>query len=202
MANLANVLKEEISRIVQQEVRRQTAEASKAAAQGQREIAALKGQIEKLQNQSASLPGQEAPKQAVSKKTGRKKAKTAPKAAKSKKESGKTRETDTGAGAAAAEKQALRKRFSAETLKKERDRLGLSADNYGRLIGASGLSIYNWEQAKAIPRSSNIEALLQIKGIGKRKAQKILEDLKNQGEEASGKEASGSKASGGGKPKS
>lgn len=194
MANLANVLKEEVSRIVQQEVRRQTAEASKAAAQGQREIAALKSQIEKLQNQLAPLRGQEAPKQAVSKKTGRKKAKAAPKAAERKKESGKT---NRDADAAAAEKQALRKRFSAEALKKERERLGLSADNYGRLIGASGLSIYNWEQEKAIPRSSNIEALLQIKGIGKRKAQKILEDLKNQGEEAAGQETSGSNAAGG-----
>ena len=183
MANLANVLKEEVSRIVQQEVRRQTLESVKAAAQGQRELAALKGQIEKLQNQLASLHGQEAPKQAVSKKKGgKKKAKTAPKSAQGKQESGKA-----GRGAAAAaEKQAVRKRFSAEALKKERERLGLSADNYGRLIGASGLSIYNWEQEKATPRNSNIEALLQIKGIGKRKAQKILENLKNQGEEASG----------------
>lgn len=194
MANLANVLKEEVSRIVQQEVRRQTAEAAKAATQGQREIAALKSRIEELQNQLASLRGQEAPKQAVSKKTGsKKKAKTAPKSAERKQESGKA---DRGAAAAAAEKQALRKRFSAESLRKERERLGLSADNYGRLIGASGLSIYNWEQEKAIPRNSNIEALLQIKGIGKRKAQKILEDLKNQGGEASSQGASGSDASG------
>lgn len=196
MANLANVLKEEVSRIVQQEVRRQTAGTSKAAAQGQREIAALKSEIEKLRNQLASLHGPEAPKQAVSKKTGRKKAKTAPKAAEGKKE--KSGKANRDADAAAAEKQALRKRFSAEALKKERERLGLSADNYGRLIGVSGLSVYNWEQKKAIPRSSSIEALLQIKGIGKRKAQKILEDLKNQGEEASGQETSGSKASGGG----
>ena len=46
MANLASVLKEEVSRIVQQEVRRQTAGAAKAAAQGQREVAALKTQLE------------------------------------------------------------------------------------------------------------------------------------------------------------
>ena len=183
MANLANVLKEEVSRIVQQEVRRQTSESTKAAAQGQRELAALKGQIEKLQNQFASLHGQEAPKQVVSKKKGgKKKAKTAPKSAQGKQGSGKA---GRDAAAAAAGKQAVRKRFSAGALKKERERLGLSADNYGRLIGASGLSIYNWEQKKATPRNSNIEALLQIKGIGKRKAQKILEDLKNQGEKAS-----------------
>ena len=187
MANLASVLKEEVSRIVQQEVRRQTSEAAKAATQGQREIATLKSQVEKLQNQLASLRGQEAPKQAVSKKTGGKKAKTAPKAAESKQGSGKT-ERDA---AAAADKQALRKRFSPAALKTERERLGLSADNYGKLIGVSGLSVYNWEQEKANPRNSSIEALLQIKGIGKRKAQKILDDLKNREGGASGQETSG-----------
>ena len=67
----------------------------------------------------------------------------------------------------------------------------MSADNYGKLIGVSGLSVYNWEQEKANPRNSSIEALLQIKGIGKRKAQKILDDLKNQDGEASGQETSG-----------
>ena len=170
MANLASVLKEEVSRIVQQEVRRQTAGTAKAAAQGQREVAALKTQLEKLQNQLASLRGQETPKQAVSKKAGRKK--TARKTAESKQERGKN---DSDA-AVAAEKQALRKRFSAQALKTDRERLGLSADNYGKLIGVSGLSIYNWEQEKARPRDSSIEALMQIKGIGKRKAQKLLKN--------------------------
>ena len=38
---------------------------------------------------------------------------------------------------------------------------------------------------------------MQIKGIGKRKAQKLLEELKSQGEEASGQETPGEEASGG-----
>ena len=193
MANLASVLKEEVSRIVQQEIRRQTAETARTATQGQREIATLKSQVEKLQDQLASLRGQEAPKQAVSKKkTGSKKkkrkAKAAPKAAASKQQSGKT---GRKAPAAAADKQAPRKRFSAAALKTERDRLGLSADNYGKLIGVSGLSVYNWEQGKANPRNSSIEALLKIRGIGKRKAQKVLDDLKNKDGGASGQKTSG-----------
>ena len=194
MANFASVLKGEVSRIVQQEIRRQTAETARAATQGQREIATLKSQVEKLQDQLASLRGQEAPKQAVSKKKtgGKKKAKAAPKAAKSKQKSGKT---GRKASAAAADKQAPRKRFSAAALKTERDRLGLSADNYGKLIGVSGLSVYNWEQGKANPRNSSIEALLKIRGIGKRKAQKILDDLKSQDGGASGQKSSGGGAS-------
>ena len=195
MANLASVLKEEVSRIVHQEIRRQTAETARTATQGQREIATLKSQVEKLQDQLASLRGQEAPKQAVSKKKTRskkKKAKAAPKAAASKQQSGKS---GRDASAAAADKQAPRKRFSAAALKTERDRLGLSADNYGKLIGVSGLSVYNWEQGKANPRNSSIEALLKIRGIGKRKAQKVLDDLKNKDGGASGQKPSGGGAS-------
>ena len=197
MANLASVLKEEVSRIVQQEVRRQTAGAAKAAAQGQREVAALKTQLEKLQNQLASLRGQETPKQAVSKKAGRKKTASKKKTAHQTAESKQDRGKDDSDAAAAAEKQALRKRFSAQALKTDRERIGLSADNYGKLIGVSGLSIYNWEQEKARPRDSSIKALMQIKGIGKRKAQKLLEELKSQGEEASGEETPGEETSGG-----
>ena len=62
-------------------------------------------------------------------------------------------------------------------MKTERERLGLSADNYGRLVGVSGLSIYNWEQEKARPRESSIAALTSVKGIGKREAAKRLESL-------------------------
>ena len=62
-------------------------------------------------------------------------------------------------------------------MKTERERLGLSADNYGKLVGVSGLSIYNWEQEKARPRESSIAALMSVKGIGKREAAKRLEDL-------------------------
>ena len=65
--------------------------------------------------------------------------------------------------------------FSAKRLKKERERLGLSADNYGKLIGVSGLSIYNWEQGKARPSENNIAALTTIMGIGKRDVAMRLE---------------------------
>ena len=70
-----------------------------------------------------------------------------------------------------------RARFSAKGLKTSRERLGLSADNYGKLIGVSGLSIYNWEQGKARPRESSIAALMSIRGIGKREAARRLGGL-------------------------
>ena len=43
-------------------------------------------------------------------------------------------------------------RFSAKGLGKQRQRLELSADAVGVLVGASGQSVYNWEAAKARPR--------------------------------------------------
>ena len=192
MANpsLASVLKEEVGRIVQQEVRRQMAGAAKASAQSQREITTLTRQIERLQRELSSLRGNEAPKQSGSKKAGTKKAaskkKTAPTTAASEKGNGKAN------GAAAADKKASRRRFSGESLKKHRESLGLSADNYGKLIGVSGLSIYNWESGKANPRESSIEALMQIKGLGKRAATKRLEEINSQVEEASGQKSASS----------
>jgi DNA-binding transcriptional regulator YiaG len=45
-------------------------------------------------------------------------------------------------------------RFSARSVKAQRSRLGLSAADYGKLVGVSGLTIYNWEQEKARPRKA------------------------------------------------
>ena len=39
-------------------------------------------------------------------------------------------------------------RFSARSVKAQRSRLGLSAADYGKLVGVSGLTIYNWEHGK------------------------------------------------------
>ena len=162
MANLASALKEEISRLARKEVRQQTAGTARTAAQCEREIAALKRQIEELQNKLSSLRTQDTPGSAISKQATNKKAATKNRTAKTASNSG---------------EQSSRARFSAKGLKANRVRLGLSADSYGKLVGVSGLSIYNWEQAKARPRESSIAALMAIRGIGKREAAKRLEAL-------------------------
>jgi len=162
MANLASVLKEEIGRLARREIRQQTAGTTKTMAQCERDIAALKRQLDNLQRKLSSLRTQGASEQTVGKNTTSKKAATKKKAAKAASDSG---------------KQSARARFSAKGLKAHRERLGLSADSYGKLIGVSGLSIYNWEQGKARPRESSIAALMTIRGIGKRKAVQRLEEL-------------------------
>ena len=173
MANLATALKEEIVRVARKEIRQQTAEASKAAAGHQREVAALKRQVQDLERTISALRGQEASKPAEPKGTTTGKKKVGKKAGQGKKKAAKP-------AATAPAPRKPRVRFSGKTLKAHRERLGLSADNYGRLIGVSGLSIYNWEKEEARPREGSVAALMQIRGIGKREAIKRLEALGNE----------------------
>jgi len=68
-------------------------------------------------------------------------------------------------------------RFSARSVKSQRSRLGLSAADYGKLVGVSGLTIFNWEHQKAKPRKAQLAALVAVRGIGKREALKTLVEL-------------------------
>ena len=68
-------------------------------------------------------------------------------------------------------------RFSARSVKAQRSRLGLSAADYGKLVGVSGLTIYNWEHGKAKPRKAQLAALVAVRGIGKREALMKLAEL-------------------------
>lgn len=68
-------------------------------------------------------------------------------------------------------------RFSARSVKAQRQRLGLSAADYGRLAGVSTLTIYNWEHGKSRPRQAQLTALIALRGLGKREALKKLADL-------------------------
>jgi DNA-binding transcriptional regulator YiaG len=68
-------------------------------------------------------------------------------------------------------------RFSARSVKAQRSRLGLSAADYGKLVGVSGLTIYNWEHGTSRPRQAQLAALVAVRGIGKREALKKLAEL-------------------------
>ena len=61
-------------------------------------------------------------------------------------------------------------RFSPKSLASQRRRLGLSAEDIGRLVGASGQSVYNWEAGKARPRDSHLAAIAALKTLGRRAA--------------------------------
>lgn len=61
-------------------------------------------------------------------------------------------------------------RFSAKGLAAQRRRLGLSAREVALLLGVSSLSVYKWEQGKARPRAKQMEAISQLRRMGKREA--------------------------------
>jgi DNA-binding transcriptional regulator YiaG len=66
-------------------------------------------------------------------------------------------------------------RFSPKWAKSHRAKLGISAADYGRLVGVSGLTIYNWESGKSRPREKQIAKWAAIRGLGKREAMKRLD---------------------------
>lgn len=68
-------------------------------------------------------------------------------------------------------------RFSPARFASQRKKLGLSAANFAKLIGVSGLSVYKWESGQARPRRAQLEAIASVRGIGKREAQNRLEQL-------------------------
>jgi DNA-binding transcriptional regulator YiaG len=69
-------------------------------------------------------------------------------------------------------------RYSARSVQAQRKRLGLSAADFGELVGVSGLTIYNWEHGKSRPGKENFAALVAVREMGKREALAKLELLK------------------------
>ena len=66
-------------------------------------------------------------------------------------------------------------RFSPKYVKSHREKLGLSAADYARLVGVSALTIYNWEQGKSKPRAQQLADWAAMRNLGKREAKKQLE---------------------------
>lgn len=68
-------------------------------------------------------------------------------------------------------------RFSAKGLKSQRAKLGLSANEFGLLVGTTGQSVYKWETGKAVPRAAQRSAIAGLRGVGKREAARRLEAM-------------------------
>ena len=141
MANLAQVLKDEIRRLARKEIKDQTDAMKKQAAQHRRDIAALKRDNDQLSRRIAVLEKQEKQRGGH----------TAPK-------------PEEMAGI----------RFSAKGLASHRERLGLSAGDFGLLVGVSGQTIYAWEQERTRPRQSQFPAIAKVRAMGLREARAQL----------------------------
>jgi DNA-binding transcriptional regulator YiaG len=72
---------------------------------------------------------------------------------------------------------AERVRFTAKGLRSQRKRLGLSAGDYGKLIGVTDQTVYNWEHETARPRKQQVALIASLRRMGKREAQARLEQM-------------------------
>ena len=82
-----------------------------------------------------------------------------------------------GAPAQAAPSQTNGARFTAKGLRSQRQRLGLSAADYGKLVGVTGQTIYSWEHETARPRRQQVARLAALRRMGKKDAQAHLTQL-------------------------
>lgn len=72
-------------------------------------------------------------------------------------------------------------RFTPTALRKRREGLGLSREDFARLAGVSASTLYNWESGRTKPSGEHLAALVALRGIGKREAEQRLELLNSAG---------------------
>lgn len=149
MANIAGVLRDEIARLSRREIRKATESTKKATNQHRHAIATLKSHVSKLARQVFAL----------------------------------TRTVtrfQQGSAAAPDNGSSTKKiRFVAKGLRANRTRLGLSAGDFGRLVGVSANSVYAWESGTTTPRREQVAKIAALRTMGKREAAKRLEGPRN-----------------------
>ncbi len=148
MADLTRILREEITRLTRRELKKPLMELRKDNAKLRKLIASLRAELLSLRKVSSSI-----------RKTVRK--------------SGIEKAVEEKQQQAASE---TKVRFSAESIRKLRAKLGLSQTDFGKLAGVSGQSVYLWEHATEPLklRSKAKAALSALRGLGKREAQAKL----------------------------
>lgn len=143
MANIASVLKEEITRLARKELRSETENLKKASAQYRSEIAALKRRTASLEQQLSRL------EKSVSKST----------------------------VVQGNHEKTTKARFTANGFKTLRQRLGLTAEAIGTLLGISAQTIYSWEAGNTRPREQQMVRIVMLRGMGKREVDAIMQKL-------------------------
>jgi DNA-binding transcriptional regulator YiaG len=140
MPNIGTVLKSEMSRVARKELRVETQQLKKTVTQYRGQIAQLRRRLQALESQMKRLAR------------------------------GGGRAQAARAEAEADEDDGPSLRFSAKGLAAQRKRLGLSAASVAHILGVSALSVYKWESGKTRPRARQLEAISQLRKMGKREA--------------------------------
>lgn len=140
MANIDTVLKSEISRLARKQIRAEIEPLKRAALQHRGRVASLRRQVEALEREIKRFA-----------KTGKR--------------------MPGGSPDGSQEPRDERPlRFRASGLASHRKRLGLSAADFGKLLGVSGQSVYKWETGEVRPRRSQLEAIAAVRKLGRREA--------------------------------
>lgn len=152
MANFATVMKAEVSRLARKELRTQLEGFKKTISGLRTEVSALKKQVRQLET--------EAKRQGKATSRGR---------------PGQLEPVASTKADAAPEISQFR--FSQKGFASNRKRLGMSARDFGRLIGTTEQSIYAWERGASRPQGRFLPAIAELRGVGKREAARRLEAL-------------------------
>jgi DNA-binding transcriptional regulator YiaG len=153
MPNIASVLKSEITRLARKEVRDSGDGLRKTVAAHRAEIASLKRRLSDLESMVKRL---------------------------TKGAGAVTKQPRKSSADASPEPDSAGLRFRAKGMAANRQRLGLSAADFGLLVGATGQSIYAWEAGKTKPKPATLAAIAALRGIGKREVEDKLASLKGQ----------------------
>ena len=153
MPNIAQVLKEEISRLARREIKAATASLKKDNAELKRTAAALKRRVDALEKTNKRL----------TKVTGEAKL----------------------PGVAIKDEEVESLRVTAKGVRSMRNRMRLSQAQFAALLGVSMQSVANWEgkEGKLQLRRDTKKALISLRGVGAREAQKRLEELQGPAED-------------------
>lgn len=149
MPNLATILKAEVSRLARKELRAESEALKKTVSSQRAELVAMKRRLQDLEKLVRALA-----KGSEKRPTGK---------------------ASSGEPGPAADEGV---RFSAKGMASNRRRLGLSASDFGMLVGATGQSVYQWEAGKSKPRAKSLSAIAGLRGIGKKEAAARLAAMK------------------------
>ena len=148
MPNIASLLKAEISRVARKEVRLVFDAVKKSAAAQRAEIVSLRKRLTELERQ-LKAQGREFRRPVENK------------------AAAKSVVTDAGG-----------LRFRASGMAANRERLGLSARDFGLLVGATAQAVNAWESGRSKPDGANLAAIAALRGVGKRDVETRLSALK------------------------
>lgn len=75
------------------------------------------------------------------------------------------------------QQQALKVRISPRLIKAQRNRLNLSQEEFGKLLGVSGHTVFLWEHKKVAPRPKIRGAFAAVRQFGRREARERLQAM-------------------------